>query len=82
MSEEASRNLRQGVRYPYHRTADGEAYEPEDWCERAALGILYDLGDRRGVKHELERIDADVRADLVRDLSDIIRTAHAEADRT
>lgn len=63
------RELSMGVQYPYH----GE--KPKDWAEAAALGILYDLNDRRGIKHELGQVDGDTRAEIVATMASIIRAA-------
>lgn len=52
---------------PYH------GREPADSYELAALAVIADLTDRRGVKHQLENIDADVRAEIVESLTEIIR---------
>jgi len=46
-----------------------------DWATKAALGILYDLSDRRGVGNELELIDEDVRQELLEAQASIIRAA-------
>lgn len=72
MSDKAFRDLRSGTEYPYHHRA------PTDWCEKAALGILRDLSDRRGIKYELDAVDDNTREDIVHALSDIIRTAFEE----
>lgn len=61
--------LKHGNEYPYH---DRPA---TDWAERAALGVLADLTDRRGIKHELRNIDADIRVEIVESLAAIIRAA-------
>lgn len=66
------RELEQGEKYPYHGKL------PKDWAERAALGVLYDLCDRRGIKHELREVDGDARKDIVESLSRIIRAALPE----
>lgn len=78
-------SLDQGDRFPYDGGAafwNGEAPVPsaKDWAHRAARGILADLSDRRGIKHELEAVEHDVRADLAESLAEIIRTAY-EASR-
>jgi hypothetical protein len=72
MSKIAEIRLNQGDKNPYHGKA------ATDWAERAALGVLADLLDRRGIKQELRQIegDEDVTDEIVRDLADIIRTAH------
>lgn len=51
----------------------------KDWAHAAARGILADLGDRRGIKHELDALDEDIRIELVGSLADIIREAHKRA---
>lgn len=52
---------------PYHGRAPADAYE------LAALAVIADLTDRRGIKHQLENIDDDVREEIVADLTAIIR---------
>lgn len=69
MSDEAERNLSQGEKYPYNDRP------PVDWAERAALGVLHDLNDRRDIKRGFEMIDAEIREEIVVTLADIIRTA-------
>lgn len=71
MSDYAKHRLEHGEKYPYHELP------PADWAERAALGVLADLGDRRGIKHELNEPDLDVKAEIVATLADIIRCAHS-----
>lgn len=50
---------------------------PKDWAHAAARGVIADLQDRRGIKHELERgnLDEDIRAEIVDALAAIIREA-------
>lgn len=71
MSVEAEIYLKRGETYPYH------GKPPVDWAERAALGILADLCDRRGIKQELRQIegDEDITEEIVKTLAEIIRTA-------
>ena len=66
---DASFWLAHGEEYPYHEKA------PVDWAERAVLGILANLGDRRGIKHELHEVDEDVRVEIVESLAAILREA-------
>ena len=66
------RELERGEEYPYH------GQKPKDWAERAALGILWDLSDRRGIKHELDEVDQDVRVEIVQKMAEIIRAASSE----
>lgn len=61
------RDIRVGCEYPYH------GKEPIDYAERVALGILRDLSDRRGIKHELAAVDETVRVDIVESMAAIIR---------
>jgi hypothetical protein len=37
---------------------------PRTTAERIVDGIIYDLDDRRGLKHEWRRIDEDIRAEI------------------
>jgi hypothetical protein len=78
--ENAKLCLKRGDRHPYddpnRYNDDGIPPVPaHDWAHRAARGILEDLGDRRGIKHELEMIDDDVRIELTESLAEIIRQA-------
>lgn len=68
------RNLLMGEKYPYH------GKPPVDWAERAALGILYDLSDRRGIKHGLADVDREVRVEIVETLAATIRAAAPSGD--
>lgn len=69
-------------KWPYDGSAvyfedDDRKPLPGDWAVRAARGVLADLSDRRGIKHELHEVDADVRAEIVQSLADIIRLAQS-----
>lgn len=80
MTTDAQRALARGADFPYdggeafwHRS---ESPPPAiDWAHRAARGVLADLTDRRGIKHELDDIDYDVREELTQSLAAIIREA-------
>lgn len=61
--------LKRGAEYPYH------GQEPKTWAEVAACAILYDLNDRRGIKHALREIDNDVRAEIVESFTKYIERA-------
>lgn len=54
----------------------------EDPARRAALGVLDDLGDRRGIKWGLEDVDADVRTEIVESLTAIIRAAFDQREKS
>jgi hypothetical protein len=71
VSNYAETRLAHGEKWPYH------SKPPTDWAERAALGVLADLMDRRGIKQELRQIegDEDITQEIVITLADIIRTA-------
>lgn len=78
--ENANLCLNRGDTYPYDDpnrfNDDGIPVVPaRDWAHRAARGILADLSDRRGIKHELEMVDDDVRIELTESLAEIIRQA-------
>lgn len=73
----ASDMIDHGLEFPYDNDSDIDGAKPiADWAHAAARGILSDLTDRRGVKHELNNIDTDIRVELVESLADIIREAH------
>jgi len=65
------RTLGCGYIYPYH------SQKPKDTAEHIACAILYDLSDRRGIKHELSAVDDDVRPQIVEELAAIIRSGMA-----
>lgn len=46
-----------------------------DDSHRAALMVLANLCDRRGIKHELEGCDMDVKREIVQTLAEIIEYA-------
>lgn len=66
---DSERRIELGVKYPY----GGKA--PTDWAERAAQGVLADLADRGGIKHELAGVDEAIRTEIAEALSRIIRVA-------
>jgi len=68
--------LGHGTKYPY---ANG--FMPSDWAERAALAIAADLCDRRGIKWEMEKVDEEVRGDLIRQHAAIVRAAAALGEK-
>lgn len=55
-----------GVLYPYHNK------QPTSRAEVTALAILYDLEDRKGIKQELQAVDAEIRIEIVKALTNII----------
>ena len=65
-------NIESGKEFPYNGRL------PVDKAEEAALGILCDLCDRRGIKQELRNVDTDVREEIVCALADIIREVYGE----
>lgn len=77
--------LTHGVQFPYDSESEegGDAlglppagYEVVDWAHAAALGVIHDLRDRRGIKWEFNKVDLDVRKQIVASLAEIIREAH------
>jgi len=64
-----------GTEYPYDGKHDA------DWTHRAARGVLYDLCDRRGIKHAFSDVDADVREEMVASLALIIAAAQGRDTR-
>lgn len=75
MSDIADIRLKHGEEFPYHERP------PKDWAERAALGVLADLCDRRGIKHALYDVECSadeddcIRVEIVTSLAEIIRRA-------
>ena len=83
MTTPAQRALAHGADFPYD---GGEEFWTKidvppppavDWAHRAARGVLADLTDRQGVKHELSAVDYDVREELTDSIAAIIREAGA-----
>lgn len=80
---DAGHALHSGEHYPFDATDEWiEMYsasrlppEAKDYAHRAARGIIANLQDRRGVKYGFNRIDEDMRIDIVEDISAIIREA-------
>lgn len=64
--------LKHGQEFPYH---DRELGPSADRYERAALGVLADLCDRKSIKHELYMVDAAVREEIVQTMASIIKEA-------
>jgi hypothetical protein len=62
-------SIKIGQEYPYNDRP------PKDKYEVAALGILADLNDRRGIKHELADVDVSIREEIVESMANIIRKA-------
>lgn len=62
-------SIKIGQYYPYNNRP------PKDKYEVAALGILADLNDRRGIKQEFANVDAPVREEIVESIADIIKQA-------
>lgn len=76
MTHIADLRLEHGTKFPYN------GRPPKDWAERAALGVLADLGDRRSIKWALEDVEASededesIRNEIVMSLAEIIRRAN------
>ena len=79
--DKIKRCLEHGAEFPYDAGQDfwQDKIEipppPTDWAHAAARGVLADLTDRRGIKHELEQVDYDVREELTQTMASIIRHA-------
>lgn len=80
--DEAARLLRMGAEFPYDAPDawwDADTAQPpppsRDWAHAAARGILASLTDRRGIKHELDGVDEDVRAEMVETFASVIRAS-------
>lgn len=81
--EEASFYLGHGARFPYDAPDGCETHSlppPADWAHAAARGVLADLRDRRDIKRGFERVDEDVRKEIVESLAAIIRLAAGGGD--
>lgn len=82
------RSLKHGASFPYDASdewwyEESEASTPPpaatDWAHAAARGIVANLKDRRGIKDGFNRVDEDVRREIVEDIATIIRLAKAES---
>jgi hypothetical protein len=69
MSDDAKFSIKMGLEYPYNER------DPVHNYELAALGILANLNDRRGIKQGFYGVDLDIREEIVTSLADIIREA-------
>lgn len=81
----AKHSLDMGANFPYDASdawwnSDDTRMPPpaKDWAHRAARGVMADLKDRRGIKHELEAVDEATRKELIEALAAIIREAYRE----
>ena len=80
---DARQSLHSGEHYPFDAPDEWiEMYsasrlppEAKDYAHRAARGIVANLMDRRGVKNGFNRIDEDMRIDIVEDIAAIVREA-------
>ena len=61
--------LKHAKQWPYN------GRQPKDQYELAALGVLADLCDRRGIKNELHDTDDDIKEEIVTSLAAIIQSA-------
>lgn len=52
--------------------------DDDDWAVKTARAICADLSDRSGIKHEMGRVDDEVRSDIISMLADVIRFGHAQ----
>ena len=81
MTDSARWALEHGAKCPFDASdewGDSIGIDPPpatDWAHAAARGVLADLSDRRGIRHELDNFDEDVRAEIVQSIADIIRAA-------
>ncbi len=80
----ARQRLKRGAEYPYDALHDwwhreDRAPPPaKDWAHAAARGIVADMSDRGGIKHEFAEIDEEVRVDIIVSIAAIIRAAHED----
>lgn len=84
---DAVASLDHGHEYPYdcdeslhmlkedEQPKAGDWSPPKDWAHLAARGVIANLGDRQGIKHELDACDLEVRSEMIEALASIIRTA-------
>jgi len=78
ISMSAASNLESGRLYPYDQPDDVDTPVPAtDWAHAAARGALSNLKGRGGVSNELEQYDEEIREEIIREIAEIIRLAHA-----
>jgi hypothetical protein len=65
--------IERGIACPY----DDEPVAPHDLGRIAAVSVIADLTDRRGIKNGFNDIDDDVRKSIVDDLTNIINAVHS-----
>jgi hypothetical protein len=63
-------SVKHGTDFPFNRRP------PVDKAETAVLGILSDLTGRRGIKHDLDACDRDIKEEIVTSLADIVREVY------
>jgi len=77
MSKALEMGLDLCLKYPYHVDTEGRKddwhYTPKDNAEHAALAVIWDFCDRRGIKRGFENIDGEVRKEIVENTAEIIR---------
>lgn len=70
-----------GQQHPYDR--DDEDNAPHgDWAVKAVRGVINNLRDRRDIKRGFERVDTEVRQEIVETLAAIVRIAASEGTPT
>lgn len=70
--------IERGCEFAYHLD-DEPLPKTADWAEMAASGILADLTDRKGIRHELEACDSETRVEIFETITMIIRLAVLKA---
>lgn len=48
---------------------------PKDWAHLAALAVIADLSDRKGIKNALDSVEPDIKMEIVDSIAEIIRAA-------
>lgn len=82
-NDRARQMLQSGSDWPYDSTDEwqehfsGSRLPPPavDWAHVAARGVIAELQDRRGIKHGFNRVDEEVRINIVSALAEIVRQA-------
>lgn len=67
--EQAEARIKQGSVFPFDGRRTTDVYRS------AALGVLADLKSRKGIKHELDQCDDDIKIEIVDSLALIIQVA-------
>lgn len=76
--------IKHGNKFAYDRMDNDDDHSTRSgthWSIIAARAVLSDLGDRRGVGHELDAVDEDIREEMVVALAEVIALTEANREQ-